>query len=85
MCDWIAVKQRVPEDRHLVLVWGESGFVPITTPWKSSFLGTTRFNPRRDGGHFDIEHRHWSSLYWCRVTHWAEIVGPAGGAPMAKE
>lgn len=75
---WISVSERVPEDRRAVLAWGEGGFSiggyqPLQ-PLRKLFLGSTRFNPTRTGGSFDVE-RH-QRFRICVVTHWAEIEGP---------
>lgn len=74
--EWISVSTRVPENRRSVHVWGESGlcFGGFSTPLRSHLLGTTKFNPSRNGGEFDIERHQRFSI--CRVTHWAEIEGP---------
>ncbi len=61
--EWIPVSLRVPDDRREVLTWGAG-----------KCLGVSAFNWGKKGGCFDIERR----LLWsARVTHWAEITGPA--------
>lgn len=72
---WIPVHVRVPDDRRSVLAWGEAGLcLGGYQPLREQFLGPTKFNPKRDGGQFDIERYRRFSI--CRVTHWAEIRGP---------
>lgn len=77
--EWISVTQRVPDDRREVLAWG----IPcIAFRRGPRFLGSTKFNPSRRGGGFDMENvRGW--LPPPSVTHWAEITGPdANTAPV---
>lgn len=74
---WIKVKERVPDDRRPVLAWGTAD--PIFGHWHRlpRFLGVTRFNAKADGGTFDGERLHEWSFFIRKVTHWAEITGPA--------
>ena len=70
--EWIDVRTRVPDNRRIVLVWGEDS-LRWSRP-NNSFLGSTRFNPSSNGGKFDAE--AWNRWRILRVTHWAEINGP---------
>jgi hypothetical protein len=76
---WIAVKDRVPDDRRPVLAWGSLDW--LFGKWKRNpkFLGITRFNKGKDGdrGWFECERLGAYSTVVCEVTHWAEITGPA--------
>ena len=72
--NWIDVKNRVPCARESVLCWGNR-YIAGVRLGKPSFLGLSEFNIRKNRSSFDIE--CFSPLAFCRVTHWAEIVGPA--------
>jgi hypothetical protein len=78
---WISAKERVPEDRRAVLVWGPCD--PLFGVWKRKpvFLGISKYNAGADGGRgrFDCERLSSWSFTIQKVTHWAEIVGPGHG------
>lgn len=72
--EWIEVGKRLPDDRRKVLTWGTTAAGGLMMAG-NKFLGETKFNPSPTGGRFDIERE--SFIFSCRVTHWAEINGPA--------
>lgn len=72
--NWIDVSIRVPCDRRQVLCWGQR-YIAGMAVGEPRLLGWAKFNMCRDGGQFSIATSH--GLTSCRVTHWAEIVGPA--------
>jgi len=76
---WIAVTDRVPNDRRDVVAWGPIDWLFGTWKRKPKFLGITRFNKGKDGdrGQFGCELLGAHSIVVCEVTHWAEITGPA--------
>lgn len=73
--EWISVRERVPNDRRPVLVWGTYTFLGYDrTGGKGEYLGRSRYNWSSDGGQFDIERA--SRGGWSHITHWAEITPP---------
>lgn len=76
MIDWIDVNKRVPDNRRKVLTWGTVTLCGVHQPGRSQLLGDTRFNLNAGGGgRFDVERS--GMLASVRVTHRAEITGPA--------
>jgi len=72
--DWISVKDRVPDDRRNVLVWGWWWFSPFPRNEQGRFAGKTSYNSSPSGGRFDCERKGYFGIW--HITHWAEIEGP---------
>lgn len=73
--NWIKRNDRVPNNRRKVMVWGKSSTCGLN---EKSYFGISRFNLTPDGGQFDVEERGGLGFVSIRITHWAEIEGPAG-------
>jgi hypothetical protein len=71
---WIPVKERVPDDRREVLVWGDMNYIFGAIKIKPRFLGVSRYNA---GGHkaglFDCDCGQRCYGVYSTVTHWAEL------------
>ena len=76
---WHKVTDRVPDNRRLVLVWGNPPPLQMGVA-RARLLGLTRFNPTRTGGRFDLEVGY-RFFFGAEVTHWADIPNPIEAAP----
>lgn len=75
--EWVDVRERVPEDRRLVLAYTRR-MLPIGD--RAGYALTQYNRRRRGGGDFDIEAGQWFPV---KVLYWAELSAPCS-LPVAK-